>query len=853
MPLGRPWATIPLMQNKPSAFDPCPACGWYVPVPIPVDATCPHCAFPLTGAQAADLRELNVALATVDAERNRLLGRRAQLLAQPRHIAPPARSWEQGPRPQAGETTPLAAQNVLLSLGGVLLAVAAIAFTVISWGHLGIGGRAAVLALLTMAAMAVPALLLRRALSATAEVVACLGLVLLLLDTYAVRRTLLPGGDGTAYAAVSITVVSAVWAGYAVVMRSRAGRGLVLPAPAALVLAQLPLPLWAAADRSVFGGACALLGTAVFDGAALTALKWSGPRAFRLTAMVAGCVTGGWGLLIAGALSVRADGFGAAFRAAALLLVAAVCAVAMAYRMPVGQENDSAGWGRVRHAAWVLGVVAGLSCLAGVGGLIRVFAVGDWAVPGYLAGAAALLGVTGPAWRAGGRRVVVSGVAAGALVVHGVAAVWAMASLSVGVFGTLGWVGSVWTGAPAGARAAVPGWEVPGSSAAVVVAAEVAVVLSVIAFRGVRADQAFSGALVMGALAADGISAALDPPYAVAVGSRVALAVLLLGAARVLGGRAMVARTAVVGAVVVSVTTVGWALAERAATLSVLAVLLVAFAAAAWRAQAQQRAVAGVAAVACAAGLAWAGPLAGGWPAYGAAFVVLAVAAGALLCGVRAQERAVEYSGYGAAGLALVLAAGDAGALSAALGLAGVLAAGLALRADRRPWAGYAAAVLMVAAGWVRLGASDVTAPEAYTLPVTVAALGMGWLRRRRDPAVSSWGAYGAGLAATLLPSLVTAWGDAHWLRPMLLGVGALVVTLLGARYRLQAPLLLGGVVLALDALHELAPFVLQVLGVLPRWLPLALAGVVLLAAGATYEQRLRDVRRVRDAFNLLR
>jgi hypothetical protein len=187
------------------------------------------------------------------------------------------------------------------------------------------------------------------------------------------------------------------------------------------------------------------------------------------------------------------------------------------------------------------------------------------------------------------------------------------------------------------------------------------------------------------------------------------------------------------------------------------------------------------------------------------------------------------------------------------LGLAGVLAFAVALRADRRPVAGYAGAALMVAASWVRLAGSGVTVPEAYTLPVTVAALTVGLLRRRRDPDASSWAAYAPGLTATLVPGLVAAWGDPGWLRPLLLGAGALTVTLCGARHRLRAPLLLGGAVLALDALHELAPFVVQAVGALPRWLPLGLAGVLLLALGATYEQRLRDVRRVRDLLHRLR
>jgi hypothetical protein len=180
------------------------------------------------------------------------------------------------------------------------------------------------------------------------------------------------------------------------------------------------------------------------------------------------------------------------------------------------------------------------------------------------------------------------------------------------------------------------------------------------------------------------------------------------------------------------------------------------------------------------------------------------------------------------------------------LALCAVITAGTAVRPDRRPL-GYAATALFVLATWVRLASWDVGTPEAYTLPVTLPALLVGALRRRRDPLASSWTAYGPGLAATLVPSLVAAWGDAHWTRPLLLGGAALLATLLGARHHLRAPLLLGGSVLALLTLHELAPYLVQVTGLLPRWVPPALAGLLLLALGATYEQRIRDVRRVRE------
>ncbi|MGW1104330.1 SCO7613 C-terminal domain-containing membrane protein, partial [Streptomyces sp. NPDC002540] len=246
-----------------------------------------------------------------------------------------------------------------------------------------------------------------------------------------------------------------------------------------------------------------------------------------------------------------------------------------------------------------------------------------------------------------------------------------------------------------------------------------------------------------------------------------------------------------------------------------------------------------------------------GLAGYRAAPVMLVVPAVTVLLGARLRSRPpalpVELTGGVAGVLAVGMAVPDLPFLALVLALCGVLAAGTAVRPERRPVAGPVAMVLFVLAAWLRLSASGVSVPEAYTLPVTVPALAVGVLRRRRDPQASSWTAYGAGLAATSVPSLFAAWADPHWLRPLLLGVAALMITLAGARLRLQALLLLGGAVLALDALHELAPYVVQVVGVLPRWLPPALAGVLLLVVGATYEQRLRDARRLKEVLGRMR
>ena len=138
-----------------------------------------------------------------------------------------------------------------------------------------------------------------------------------------------------------------------------------------------------------------------------------------------------------------------------------------------------------------------------------------------------------------------------------------------------------------------------------------------------------------------------------------------------------------------------------------------------------------------------------------------------------------------------------------------------------------------------------VVAPEAYSVPAGVALLVLGGLRRRRDPAYGSWNAYGSGLSLVLLPSLARAVTDAGDLRPLLLALAAAGVLAVGAARRLQAPLVLGAAVLAVDALVQLAPTLAAVYDVVPRWVTIGLLGLALVGAGATYEQRVRDLRRV--------
>ena len=141
------------------------------------------------------------------------------------------------------------------------------------------------------------------------------------------------------------------------------------------------------------------------------------------------------------------------------------------------------------------------------------------------------------------------------------------------------------------------------------------------------------------------------------------------------------------------------------------------------------------------------------------------------------------------------------------------------LHRDRRQ-AGWLGGVLLVLASWVRLGDLGVEEPEAYTLPAALALLVVGLVQLRREPALSTFRALGAGLGLALVPSLLWALAEPVSLRALLLGAAALALVLAGALRRWAAPLVAGSVVGVLLVVRESAPWIGEAV---PRW---ALIGV---------------------------
>lgn len=417
------------------------------------------------------------------------------------------------------------------------------------------------------------------------------------------------------------------------------------------------------------------------------------------------------------------------------------------------------------------------------------------------------------------------------------------------------WLGTGWGTAPQTARDLAPGLTWSGDvlvpAVLAVVAIGVTAILAALAGRIAAARFAVPAAAITAGL----LPLAFDLPWPVALVTTGSIGLALLASATAArdGSRIPPAVTGPAAAMLAG-TTVAWSLATAPATVLALSVLAAGtlLAAVFGRTERLTRVAAVVAAAAAILdGVATA--LAAGLPAHLAAFAALAVAAGlAAVTGLFRRTRpweSVACEAVAAAGglLGVALTAGHPLALSLALAVAGLAVGATALREDRR-WAGLAGTALLIASSWVRLADIGITAPEAYTVAPAAVALVLGGLRRRHR-GTSSWAAYGPGLAAGLLPSLAALFvqpPDA--LRPLVLGGAALLVLLAGAWWRLQAPLLVGAGVLGAVATHELAPAVAELVGSLPRWVPLATAGLLLLLFGATYEQRRRDLRRIRQA-----
>ncbi|WP_308464885.1 SCO7613 C-terminal domain-containing membrane protein [Rathayibacter soli] len=134
---------------------------------------------------------------------------------------------------------------------------------------------------------------------------------------------------------------------------------------------------------------------------------------------------------------------------------------------------------------------------------------------------------------------------------------------------------------------------------------------------------------------------------------------------------------------------------------------------------------------------------------------------------------------------------------------------------------------------------------EIVTVPVAIALLLSGAIQLDRVPTARSWPWLGPGVAVLLVPSLVIGFTDDALWRLVALGVVAIAVFVAGLVLKLQAPFLLGGVVVLVHALVQLWPWIADAYAATQWWMWLGAGGIILIVLAARYEQRIRNIRSV--------
>ena len=731
----------------------------------------------------------------------------------------------------AAPTSSISPGSILLGLGALCILVAGFVFVTVTWGSLGVTGRALVLLAFTAAVGGLGAWVTGRHLRGSAEAMWAVFLGLFTLDWFAARQQDLSGLD-----AVPFAVIAMVWAAVLfalsslITVRSRPAVGRNL------------LTTMIAAGVAPWFGATAL-GVQLAD-----EHDW---RPFWAALVTTGFASIFLWIAVRLRLSVSAAllrGF-----AAVTCLLAVTAAIVEAFESPSLSELARDGHGLPLLLTIVVAVAAGLlerravlaaAAFAGLAtSLLIVLPVDDaWPERGayvvaaalVLAGAAALRG--SGMWSAGGRiatAVVSLCLAASALP-------WVANLGSVAGDGALrGGGGDFWSRSTAIAEMPGPWW-----LAGIVFGALTAGVFLTRWWPEVRQFRTVVTPVtaVLGAAGVLSVAAATSPPYVALALVMIAVGAMLAELFRrqhlvwTLVGPALIAVAPVVPLVSTSASLVAWLLA--AAVLTAVAVRstdrwcteLSAFASAGWA-----MGSAGIAAV-----------LADADDRIVALCLVAAAVAGLFLASTVLRPYVGRLGVEAAVALATVVGLGFAAGRETTLTWQALLwtVTGTALvllsfvTPDRRFFQRIGVVALGVAYV-LRLVASDVKVIEAYTLPFGVVLLAAGWWAMRDDDGVDSVRALVPGLALALLPSLPQALNTPGSLRTLLLGLGALLVLAVGARWHWKAPFVAGAVIVGVLAIANFGPYAF----VIPRWVLIAGTGALLLGAGITWEDRVRDGR----------
>jgi hypothetical protein len=176
--------------------------------------------------------------------------------------------------------------------------------------------------------------------------------------------------------------------------------------------------------------------------------------------------------------------------------------------------------------------------------------------------------------------------------------------------------------------------------------------------------------------------------------------------------------------------------------------------------------------------------------------------------------------------------------------------------ADRAPLTRMLAWVAIVYAAIAAVAgvALDAIHPaEIVTIPIALALLVTGASHLAAVPAARSWPWLAPGTAMLLLPSLLATIDERPVWRIVGLGVVGIAVIVIAVTRRLQAPFVIGVVVVLWHGIATFLPQLRAAYEFFPWWLWLGVGGVLLIVLAARYEQRIRNLRSVAMRFAALR
>jgi hypothetical protein len=722
------------------------------------------------------------------------------------------------------EVTVKSVQMVLLCLGGLLLTAGIIVFTAVAWRQLGDGGRLTILAGATGLLLVTPLALTRFRLWATAETLAAIAVLALWCSALAGYYLYLPSGTGLTAVAVARWTALVLIAAILYRMGARVsspGWALLPLAAAGTAFAAFGDTVEAALHMGAIGAVLAAAAAAVK--AAPTRHAGSDQWATRV-------------LLTTGIAIVFLAGLRAAFGLdAAFLPVIAATACLLASSLLLATAHASST-GASRATVVVLGAsAAALSVTAWV----LAFRAEDplLAVPSFgLAAAGVVLLAAGsdpdgPAWlpTTSAAAVAVASLASVGAVVTGAFALTAYfgaalltliaafvfpaplsdslrkAAALVGAI-VLAWCAGLGLSALPVAFGAEPNpllrWEIPAIAAACAVG--VAMVR-----KGWRRDYL----AVVVAIAAMGAGGIVDRPWAPVASLALVSAAALLSAFTSPGPQRRV--TAWIAAYVWLALAAVAAVQEPAEFAAESAFLSAATLSCALLAAAHVMRAVGGPGMAARVG------------AHGSIALYLACLTWmSLVDGVQLYAP-LGFLAYAMA-LAVAALAGEHGRVAHVLGSFGAATAAQLLLTH------YSGASTM----------------EYYTVPPAALLFGIGLWLLRRNPDTGSWAALSPAIAVGFGPSLVLALGpEGEPWRRIAVGAAALALLLVAANRRWQAPLVLATLELTVLAVNEIA----LVWSVVPKWAPLSVGGAILIVAGATLEQRRRDLSRLSRSVKAMR